>query len=216
MTEVSAIENGFPNVSRETWERLEIMVALLRKWQPVINLVSKASLAEVWTRHFADSLQLLEHVPSSAKSLVDLGSGAGFPGLVLAAALVERGTEVHLLEGDSRKCGFLREAARAMKVSVHVHNGRIEQLLTSGTIKGDVVTARALASTADLLALAHPLLEKGAVGLFLKGQSVETELTDAAKSWNINHSLVPSISDPRSRVLVIHSAEPLQAEPGRR
>ena len=217
MTEASAIQPLFPHVSRETWGRLEIMVSMLVKWQPVINLVSKASLAEVWTRHVADSLQIVDLIPEGATSIVDLGSGAGFPGLVLAAALCDRpGLRVHLLESDTRKCGFLRETARAMAAPVQVHNGRIEQILARADLQADVVTARALASTADLVSLAHPLLEKGALGLFPKGQDLEAELTDAAKSWNITYSLVPSISDPRSRVLVVSSAEPLQATTSRR
>lgn len=217
MTDSAAIAASFPDVSRETWERLETLVAALRKWQPVINLVSKASLAEVWTRHIADCLQVTALVPAPATVIADLGSGAGFPGLVLAAALADRpGLRVHLLESDTRKCSFLRETARAMSMPVQVHNARIEQVLSDPPFSADVVTARALASTTELVALAHPLLKKGAIGLFLKGQDVEAELTEAGKSWNISYSLVPSISDPRSRVLVVSSAEPLHASTGRR
>ena len=195
-----------PDVSRETWARLERLVALLEKWQRTINLVAPSSLPDVWVRHVADSLQLLKLAPG-AKHWVDLGSGGGFPGLVVAAAFVEvEGASVELIESDQRKCGFLREAAREMRAPVKVHNARIEAALEDWAAPVDVVSARALAPLPKLIDLAFPLLKRGAIGLFPKGQDVEAELTLTAKSWHIESRLVPSLTDPRSRVVVVSKA----------
>ncbi|MGQ4274306.1 16S rRNA (guanine(527)-N(7))-methyltransferase RsmG [Terrihabitans sp. B22-R8] len=212
MSNRQAAEALLPDVSRETWDRLAILIELLGRWQQTINLIAASTLPEVWTRHIADSLQMVSLAPDAAKVWVDLGSGAGFPGLVIAAALADRpGVESHLVESDSRKCAFLREGARAMGLRVSIHNQRAAPLLEKWAGNVDVVTARALAPVSDLLALAYPLLDKGAVGLFPKGRDVETELTAAAKSWKLIYEVMPSIVDPRSCVLAISRAEPLEA-----
>jgi 16S rRNA (guanine527-N7)-methyltransferase len=158
-------------VSRETLERLDIYVALLAKWRKTINLISETSFADVWTRHIADSAQLLSFA-RNAKIWVDMGSGAGFPGMVVAIQLAgTAGARVHLIESDQRKCGFLREIARATGAPVEIHNERIEIAATGITDIVDVVTARALAPLPRLIALAKIWLDDGAVGIFPRGKT---------------------------------------------
>jgi 16S rRNA (guanine527-N7)-methyltransferase len=195
-----------PHVSRETWKRLEGLLALLERWNAKTNLV--AGLDDVWTRHIADSLQLLDHVPADARIFVDLGSGGGFPGLVLAAALLDRpGGKMHLVESVQRKAAFLREATRTLGVPAEVHAQRIEDLDPNTLGKIDVVTARALAPLPQLLELAHPLLEKGAIGLFPKGKDVNRELTQARESWTIRATMLPSVTDTGGTILRIEQLE---------
>ncbi|MFG1227917.1 16S rRNA (guanine(527)-N(7))-methyltransferase RsmG [Xanthobacter wiegelii] len=194
-------------VSRETFRRLGLIVELLRKWQKTINLVAPATLSEVWSRHIADSLQLINHVAADSIRWVDLGSGGGFPGLVVAAALSERpGADVHLVESDTRKSAFLREVARVAELPVTVHAQRIEQvaqMLAPGT---EVVSARALAPLPKLLELAEPFLTAGALGVFPKGRDAERELTEARKGWTLDCDLRASVSDREARVLLVRSA----------
>lgn len=195
---------GFQNatgVSRETLERLTAYADLLRKWQPKINLVGPATLPDLWQRHFLDSAQLYPLLPEGTRSLADIGTGAGFPGLVLAILGVP---DVHLIESDSRKCAFLREAARVTGTTVTVHNKRIEAV--SG-LAADVVTARALASLETLLGWAFPLLRPNGHCLFLKGQNVEGELTDTTKYWKMRAERFDSRSDPGGVVLRLGEIE---------
>lgn len=182
-------------VSRETLDRLAAYAALLEKWQRSINLVGPRTLGDLWTRHFLDSAQLLPLLPDGVRVLVDLGSGAGFPGLVLAVLGVQ---EVHLVESDTRKAAFLREAARATGSTVTVHARRAEQV---EPFRADVVSARALAPLADLLTLAEPFVGPGTTCLFPKGQSVGQELTDAAKAWKMQAETLPSLTDPDAGIL---------------
>lgn len=183
------------NVSRETLGRLAAYLRLLEHWQRRINLVGGQSLADSWRRHFLDSVQLLPLLPEGARSIVDLGSGAGFPGLVLGILGVPK---VHLVESDGRKCEFLREAARETGVSAVIHSGRIANL---APWPADAVTVRALAPLSSLLSLALPFLDLGAVGLFLKGKGVFEELTEAEKSWKMAIERFPSQSDPDGVIL---------------
>jgi 16S rRNA (guanine527-N7)-methyltransferase len=195
-------------VSHETAVRLAAFVDLLVRWQKAVQIVAASTLPKLWTRHIADSLQILEHAPE-ARIWVDLGSGGGFPGLVLAIALTGRpGALVHLIESDSRKAAFLREAARATKAPAKIHTERIESAAKRIAGKIEIVTARALAPLPRLLELAAPLLTAGAHGIFLKGQDVDNELTEAAKSWNIQASIQPSRTDPRGRILIVEQATP--------
>jgi 16S rRNA (guanine527-N7)-methyltransferase len=199
----------FPAVSRETWDRLEAQTELLFKWQRTINLVASKSLDEIWVRHIADGLQIAEIAPESATVFVDLGSGGGFPGLVIAAALAKRpGFHMHLIESDQRKSAFLREAARAMSIPATVHNERIEVALADWSHGAHVVTARALAPLKKLLELAQPLLKAGTVGIFPKGQDVESELTDATKYWTLSCDLVPSRTEASARLVVVSGVTP--------
>jgi 16S rRNA (guanine527-N7)-methyltransferase len=193
-------------VSRETWERLEQFVDLLLRWQRSTNLVASSTIPQVWTRHVADSLQLVSIVPN-ARRWIDLGAGGGFPGIVIACALAEQsGAEVHLVESVQKKAAFLRAASAELALPAIVHAERIEDFVSATTAQFDVVTARALAPLDRLIGYAIPLLKRGAVGLFPKGQDVEAELTQAAKSWTIDADLVPSRTDARSRIVRVRHA----------
>jgi 16S rRNA (guanine527-N7)-methyltransferase len=199
------------SVSRETAQRLALYVALLTKWNATKNLVAPSTIREIWQRHVADSLQLVRHAPA-AKIWVDLGSGGGLPALVVAAVLADvPGAAMHCVESKLGKAAFLREAARQMKVPVTVHADRIETVLAHWpeASKVDVVTARALADMTTLLDLANPLLKTGAVGLFLKGQDVGSELTQAAKCWKLNTITTPSATDGAGHIVTVRSAVPL-------
>ena len=176
--------------------RLAAYVALLEKWNASINLVSKASLADVWRRHILDSVQLLELAPADG-SWLDLGSGAGLPGLVIAL-IGRRG--VALVESDNRKAAFLREAARLSEAPVVVHRQRIEKLAPQAV---RVISARALAPLPRLLPLLHRHMTADTVCLLLKGQDVEGELTQAAKSWIMRVERIPSRSDPAGVILQV-------------
>jgi 16S rRNA (guanine527-N7)-methyltransferase len=187
------------SVSRETWERLEQFVELLLRWQ-------RSTIPRVWTRHVADSLQLVPIVPKGSR-WIDLGSGGGFPGIVIACALAGKsGTQVHLVESVQKKAAFLRAAASELALPAIVHAQRIEDFVSVTTEDFDVVTARALAPLDRLIGYAIPLLKRGAVGLFPKGQDVEAELTQASKSWTIRSDLVPSKTDPRGRIVRVRHA----------
>lgn len=195
-------------VSHETESRLDLFVNLFLRWQQVVQLVAKSTLPTLWTRHIADSLQLVALAPD-ARLWADLGSGGGFPGLIVAIALAGRpGAMVHLIESDTRKAAFLREAVRITQAPASVYNERIESVAERiGTV--EVVTARALAPMDKQLLLAYPLLSTGARGLFLKGQDVDSELTEAAKSWSIDYSIQPSLTDPRGRIVLVNRVQPL-------
>jgi 16S rRNA (guanine527-N7)-methyltransferase len=183
------------DVSRETLDRLDAYLSLLARWQARINLVGAATLRDPWRRHMLDSAQLLPLVPETAHSTLDVGSGAGFPGLVLAICGV-RG--VTLVERDQRKAAFLREAARITATPVTILTAPAERLTPRPF---DVVTARALAPLPDLLTLARPFLGPTSRCLFLKGARVENELTEAAKSWTMKPKLVKSRAESAGFVL---------------
>jgi 16S rRNA (guanine527-N7)-methyltransferase len=200
-------------VSRETEARLDLYLDLLGQWQTKTNLVAPSTLPQLWTRHVADSLQLLRLAPS-ARVWVDLGSGGGFPGVVLACALAETpGATVHLVERNSKKAAFLREALRITSAPGIVHAAGIED--TVDRIEGpvDCVTARALAPLHLLIGLAQPLVGRGAKALFLKGQDVESELTEATKYWNIKPLLHSSLTGGQSWIVELNHIERRQASP---
>ena len=192
-------------VSRETVEKLDVYVGLLNTWQATTNLIAPSTIASIWTRHIVDSLQLLPLAPD-AKIWVDLGSGGGFPGIVIACTLNSPAT-VHLVESNAKKAAFLREAARVTGSSAKIHNLRIEDFIKQFQGPADVVTARALAPLPELLGFAAPFLKMGAQALLLKGQDVEGELTQAAKYWKIEADLKPSKTDPKGRIMVVRSLE---------
>jgi 16S rRNA (guanine527-N7)-methyltransferase len=200
-------------VSRETAARLDRFVGVLLEWQQHTNLIAPSTEPKLWTRHIADSLQLLALAPE-ARIWVDLGSGAGFPGLVIACALADTpGAQVHLVESTLKKAAFLREAAQATGAPAVVHAERVADFVKHAPQRIHIVTARALAPLPKLLTAAYPLLKTPARGLFPKGQDVAIELTEAAKCWNIQATLVPSRTDPRSRIIVLDAIEP-RAQPG--
>ena len=193
-------------VSRETWERLDAYAAMLIERQHVTNLIAPSTIPSLWTRHVADSLQLLALAPE-ARKWVDLGAGGGFPGLAIACALSgQKGAAVHLVESRQKKAAFLSDVVSALSLPAIVHCQRIEDFSAEPRAKFDVVTARALAPLDKLIGYAIPLLKKGAVGLFPKGQDVEAELTHASKSWTLETDLIPSKTDPHARIVRVSRA----------
>lgn len=204
------------DVSRETIERLVIYEKLLRQWQKAVNLVAPSTLDATWHRHFADSAQLLPLAPPGLRSWIDLGSGAGFPGLVVAIMLAGKargdGTHITLIESDSRKCAFLREVVRqtgfSAAVAVDILSKRAESVrIQVNETLPRVVSARALAPLDQLLGLAAPLSPPGTTGLFCKGKGAAKELQEAEKTWNFKSELVPSVTEKDGRVVVIRQLE---------
>jgi 16S rRNA (guanine527-N7)-methyltransferase len=178
---------------------LERFQALLADWNGRMNLVSAASLGEFWPRHVYDSAQLLEIMPE-ARVWVDIGAGAGFPGLVLAILLKGvAGTTVHLVESQAKRCRFLTAVVEALGLPAEVHNARAEEL----ALTADVVTARAVAPLVKLLAFARPYMARGAVGLFAKGQTAEAEIAEARRFWRFTCNMMASRSDPGGRILKV-------------
>lgn len=198
-------------VSRETVERLDRFVSLLLERQPQINLIAPSTGPVLWTRHIADSLQLLALVPD-ARVWADFGAGAGFPGLVIACALAETpGAQIHLVESSTKKAAFLREAVAATDAPAVVHATRVADFVKAAPPGIEAVTARAFAPLAELCAATYPLLITGAVGIFPKGQAVEAELTEAAKCWKIQATLVESRTDPQARIVMVGGLKPVAA-----
>ncbi len=196
-----AIALNQDSVSRETWTRLDAFVARVLERQASMNLIAPSTIPKIWTRHVADSLQLLRLAPNT-KRWIDFGSGAGFPGVVIACALAGmEGAQVHLVESTQKKAAFLRECADVLRLPAIVHAQRIEDFTRSNSVQFEVVIARAVAPLVKLLGYANPLLKTGAVGLFPKGQDVEAELTAASKSWKIDAELIPSKTDPNGRIV---------------
>ena len=190
------------DVSRETIERLEKYLALLEKWNPAINLVSKSTLKDAWSRHFIDSAQIFKHAPNDWLHWADFGSGGGFPGAVIAilANELRPDASVTLVESDQRKATFLRSVFREAGVSGTVVAKRVEAI---EPLEADVISARALADLSDLLAFAEPHGAAGAVYLFPKGINWEKELTRAQESWSFNHTAITSETDPNATILKI-------------
>lgn len=183
------------DVSRETLARLESYAAVLATWNKRINLVSASTMTDLWRRHMLDCAQLYRYIPKEARILVDFGSGAGFPGLVLAILGVP---DVHLVESNQRKCAFLREAARVTQTRVTIHCARAEAL-TPWPV--DIVTARALSSLPLLLKYAQPFLTPKTICLFPKGRDVEAELIETQKTWNITFEMLYSVTDTQGTIL---------------
>ena len=193
-------------VSPETEARLAVYVELLARWRRITNLISEASFAEVWTRHIADSAQLLALAPD-ARRWVDMGSGAGFPGMVIAIQLAGvPGAEVHCLESDQRKCAFLREVARATGAPARIHAVRIESIDPPGLAPVDAVTARAFAPLPQVLEFAKVWIARGAVGVFPRGRSAEAQLDAAATAHDFTIDLVASKLDPAAAILRVRAA----------
>jgi len=196
-------------VSRETMAHLKAYVGLLEDWNQQHNLVSRNSLADAWRRHVWDSAQIAAFVPAEAKSLADLGSGAGFPGLVLAELLRGR-VQVTLFESTRKKAEFLAAAADRMGLKVRIENRRIEE---AGNERFDVITARALAPLSRLLGYAQQIAGKQTICLFLKGQSLAAELTEARKSWRMKVLQHQSVTDPSGTVLEVREFHHVQSRP---
>ena len=198
-------------VSRETEERLDAFVALLDRWRRRINLIAESTFPSVWTRHIADSAQLIALAPA-AKRWVDMGSGAGFPGLVIAIALADiPGAIVHCIESDRRKAAFLREAARATGAAAIVHAQRVEAVDPSSLGAVDAVTARAFAPLPLTLKLARPWLERGAVAVFPRGESAKDQIAALPQAppeaWAYAIETMSSLVNPRAAILRIRQTE---------
>ena len=188
-------------VATETVEKIERFVALLEKWQSKKNLVGKSTLPDVWHRHILDSAQLAPLVLDIPGKIVDIGSGAGFPGLILA---IITGRNIILIESDTGKCAFLAEAARVTGAPVTIINRRMESVTDS---KFSVVMARAVAPLVDLIGLAKPIMEPDGVCFFFKGQKVSDELTKALKRWKMIVTRIPSVTDKDATVLKLENIE---------
>jgi len=183
------------NVSRETLERLIRYVDLLTAWNARINLVGRNTLGDGWRRHILDSAQIYPHLPQGTRMLIDLGSGAGLPGLILSILGVP---QVHLIESDARKAVFLREAVRVTGSTASIHAMRIDRMKP---VVADVVTARALAPISDLLEISERFRGPGTICLFPKGETVQEELTDTIKQWKMTVRQSPSLSHPSGCIL---------------
>ncbi|NDB68198.1 MAG: 16S rRNA (guanine(527)-N(7))-methyltransferase RsmG [Methylocystaceae bacterium] len=195
-------QSWIADLDKGTVERLKIYHDLLLKWKSVKNLISNNSYNDIWTRHFQDSAQILDLV-ETPKSWIDIGSGGGFPGLVVAILLSEKNQcRVQLIDSDHRKCAFLRHVSRETGVAVEVHCGRIEEILP-GLSRPDVISARALAPMKQLLDWSAPFIEKGTIGLFLKGQDVDKELTDISIYSNFKMQMVESKTDPKAKIVLV-------------
>jgi 16S rRNA (guanine527-N7)-methyltransferase len=194
-------------VSRETCERLGAYIAVLTLWNVRINLVARGSIKTAWTRHLADSAQLFELAPENASSWIDLGSGAGLPGLPIAAIAAEKMPALHvtLVESDTRKAAFMEVAAQEMGLNVTIMPQRIETITPHSY---DVVSARALAPLDRLCALAQRFSGPGTIFLFPKGARVDSELTIASADWHIRADRIASQTDPTATILRIQELEP--------
>jgi 16S rRNA (guanine527-N7)-methyltransferase len=203
LTEDRARALTLVNVSRETLRRLDLYVGLVIEWQKKFNLIAASTIPIIWTRHVADSLQLIDQAPD-AKVWADFGSGAGFPGIPIACALAETpGAQVHLVESVGKKANFLREAVQLLGVPATVHHMRSENFVNISGDRVEAVTARALAPLKTLCDQSVRLIQAGAVGIFPKGQDVDAELTEAAKYWNIEAAKVPSKTSPQGAIVVV-------------
>ena len=178
-------------------DRLVAYLAVLAKWQRSINLVGPEFMVDPWRRHILDSAQLVPLLPGESSTVVDFGSGAGLPGIVVA---ILSGLRVDLVESNARKCAFLREAARVTAADVVIHNERIEDL---APLNAGIITARACAPLTKLLDFAFLHLDNAGFSLFLKGRSAEAELNEAQKKWKMRAARIPSKSDPRGVVLKV-------------
>lgn len=202
--EAFAAETG---VSRETLDQLRAYADLLITWNAKINLVGRSTVGDLWWRHMFDAAQLVPLLPIKRSTLVDMGSGAGFPGLVLAAM---GQLSAHLIEGDQRKAAFLREAARVMGLSVQVHACRIE---AAPLLSADVISARALAPLPELLALAERFANATTVHIYPKGQNVEGELTQTHKIWTMQLEQFPSRTESAASILRLSEVRRVQPGP---
>lgn len=192
-------------VSHETLTRLDRFVSELTEWQKRINLISSSTIDDIWLRHILDSAQL-HNLQPDAQIWLDIGSGGGLPGLVIACQMADHtdGRMIHLVESNKKKAAFLRHVVVSLGLPAQIHDCRIEDVILNFT-QVDVVTARALASLDTLLQYTNQLLKSGTIGLFPKGRDVESELTNASKNWQFSYSLLPSRSDPHARIVQVNS-----------
>lgn len=190
------------DVSRETLAQMDAFLTLVEKWQPAINLVAKNTLPVAWERHVLDSAQLFAACPENATRWVDLGSGAGFPGIILALMAADKRPQlrVTLVESDKRKATFLMQAARHLDLDINLLIGRAEAM---AALEADVLSARALASLSDLCPLAMRHLKSTGLAVFPKGAQAEAEVAEARKSWQFDATFLPSKTDPAGRIVMM-------------
>ncbi|MGY9051177.1 MAG: 16S rRNA (guanine(527)-N(7))-methyltransferase RsmG [Alphaproteobacteria bacterium] len=200
----NAVETRF-NVSRETLDKFDIYVNLLQKWQSKVNLIGPSTIEDIWGRHIADSLQLLKFMPADMKSYIDLGSGAGIPGFVLAIYYNDPAINFHLIESNHKKCAFLQTASAHCSIETIIHEDRIENLCIDNSLKADVITARALAPLSKLIEFCSPFMWKKTVLLLQKGKDVKRELTNSSIYLNMDVDIEPSEVDADSSILIIRS-----------
>ena len=192
---------GAVQISNEALERFVLYANLLRRWQKEINLIGPATISNLWFRHFFDSAQLFPLIPRDAQLLIDIGSGAGFPGLVLALLFEDQERPIiNLVEANHRKAQFLAEAMRITGVHAIIHRRRIESIYD---LKGDVVTARACAPLKKLFGYAHPVLVSRGTCLFLKGQNFQEELTESEKTWKMKVTITESLTNDTGVILTV-------------
>lgn len=208
MISAALAQLGNLDVSRETLDALQAFADLVTRWNPSVNLVSRSTLPDIWTRHILDSAQLFALCPPNATCWLDLGAGGGFPGIVIAILAREKAPQLRLslVDSDHRKAAFLREAARLLHLDISVHSARIETLPPQNAT---VLSARALAPLDVLLGFAVKHLSNDGVALFPKGARHTEEVEKAQKTWRFDLNLVPSLSDPSAAILEIrniHSA----------
>ncbi len=201
---------GLASTDSECQRRLMIYASLLKKWQNKINLVGSSTIDDLWVRHFEDSLQLLP-LAGDWRNWVDLGSGGGFPGMVISIAAGSEQKSMHLVESNKRKAAFLREVSRETGAKVEIHVDRIERILPPllSAIHFEVVSARALAPLEVLLGYSRPIIEKGGVGLFLKGKGLSEELTSGSSDSSLNLKFIDSRTDADAKIVVVrgHSSQ---------
>ena len=185
------------SVSHETMAKLDRYGEMLTEWNAKFNLIAESTLPIIWQRHFLDSAQLIKYFPNNVQTVTDLGSGAGFPGIILS---IIGSFKVSLIESIGKKANFLRAVIGELDLNADVHSVRIESM---HGVKFDIVTARALKPLPLLLKLAMPLIKKDSVAVFLKGQKLDAELTESSKYWKFDHEIFQSLSDPSGRVLKI-------------
>jgi 16S rRNA (guanine527-N7)-methyltransferase len=192
-------------LKNEKFDRLVVYIDLLKKWQKSINLVGKNSLFDVWRRHVLDSAQLSKFITPKTMIIADIGTGAGFPGMVLAILLEKEDREFHLIESNERKCAFLREVNLATQAGVFIHNKRIEDI---NALSVDLVVSRAVASVDKLLQYSSFILKKDGKCIFLKGKKWKEELTQAQLKWNIKENIIQSLSDSTGKILKLEEISP--------
>jgi 16S rRNA (guanine527-N7)-methyltransferase len=206
MMEVTEPTVAGRTVSRETMAALQAFEALVRRWNPAVNLVAKSTLLDIWQRHIVDSAQIFAYCPAAARRWIDVGSGGGFPGIVVAILAREAMPDlrVELVESDRRKATFLSQAAQSLRLEVKVHDERIQQL---PPMEADVLSARALAPLSQLLDIANRHLGRSGVALFLKGERHAEELAEAQRLWDFEFDNRPSLSEAGAAILVIRKIE---------
>lgn len=186
-------------VSHETMAKLDSYAAMLEEWNQKFNLVAESTLPQIWQRHFLDSAQLTRFMPPDSKSYGDIGTGAGFPGLVLAILGLQN---MHLIESNGKKISFLREVVSKLELPVTIHHKRVEDC---GDLKCDVVTARAVTVMKDLLPLSQRILRPGGACIFMKGRMADAELTESRKAWTFDLVKMPSLSDESGSILILQN-----------